>query len=155
MNDETTLFCTFEAAGRLFGIPLIDIKEVTVEANCTPIPHAPECVQGYVNIRGQIVLGLDLRKLLRLPSNDQTAKCLVIMKSSIGPSFGLLVDEVGEIEAVRQQDIPVDAATSNAELPGPDNLIQCTCKLPNRLLVVLDARKLLTIIENEIHQASL
>ena len=98
MSVGSEKFCTFEAAGRLFGVPLMDIKEVTAEINCTAIPHAPSCVRGYVNIRGQIILGLDLRELLRLPNDQDTrAQRLVIFKTAIGPAFGLLVDEVGDV----------------------------------------------------------
>lgn len=156
MEDEPKLFCTFEAAGRLFGVPLIDIKEVTAETHCTSIPHAPKCVQGYVNIRGQIVLGLDIKKILNLPADDQVAKKLVIFKAMIGPAFGLLVDEVGELASVRNQDIASDETTNlGGELQGPSGLIQYICRLPDRLLMVIDARKLLSILEKEIYQASL
>jgi purine-binding chemotaxis protein CheW len=153
MNDDTQLFCTFEAAGRLFGVPLIDIKEVTADAQCTPIPHAPECVQGYVNIRGQIVLGLDLQRLLHLPADDRTAKCLVIFKPTIGPAFGLLVDEVGEIASVRNQDIAPSEKNPNVELEGPSDLIPYICRLADRLLVVLDAKRILPIIEKELQHS--
>ena len=68
MTGDEALFCTFEAAGRLFGVPIEDIKEVTAEVHCTGIPHTPDCVRGYVNIRGQIILALDLKRLLKLPT---------------------------------------------------------------------------------------
>ncbi len=154
MDDELSLYCTFEAAGRLFGVPLIDIKEVTAETHCTPIPHAPNSVQGYVNIRGQIVLGLDLKRILDLPEDGQMAKRLVIFKANVGPAFGLLVDEVGEIAAVRSQDITPAATNLSTDLRGPSGLIQTICRLPDRLLVVLEAKKLLPIIEQELHQLS-
>ena len=156
MDDENTMFCTFEAAGRLFGVPLIDIKEINAETNCTRIAHAPQSVQGYVNIRGQIVLGLDLKRILDLPINEgEQTKRLVIFKSTVGPAFGLLVDEIGEIASVSHEDISADTSSLSAALQGPSGLIKNVCRLPNQLLIVLDPRKLLPIIEKELHQPSL
>lgn len=155
MDDEPRLFCTFEAAGRLFGVPLFDIKEVTAETHCTRIPHAPKSVKGYVNIRGQIILALDLKRILNLPSDDQEAKRLVIFKAMIGPAFGLLVDEVGEIASVRKQDIAADETSLSPESHGPSGLIRYICRLQDRLLVVLEAKNFLPIVEQELHQPSL
>jgi purine-binding chemotaxis protein CheW len=150
MQAESRMFCTFEAAGRRFGIPLIDIKEITAETYCTRIPHAPESVQGYVNIRGQIVLALDLRRILELPTDGREAKRLVIFKSTVGPAFGLLVDEIGEIESIPEQHIAHELSRSEPELQGPRGLIDYVCRLPNQLLVVLNPRKLLPIIEKHL-----
>ena len=156
MNDDSIMFCTFEASGRLFGIPLIDIKEITAEINCTHIPHAPECVRGYANIRGQIILGLDLKKLLKLPSSDsEEAKRLVIFKQIVGPAFGLLVDEIGEIQSLSRGRLD-DCSFSQTGLSdkGPTNLIAGVCRLPHQLLVVLDPYKFLPLIENELSKKS-
>lgn len=152
MTSDEALFCTFESAGRLFGVQIEDIKEVTAEVHCTSIPHAPECVRGYVNIRGQIILALDLKRLLNLPSdNEPEAKRLVIFKQIVGPAFGLLVDEVGEIAKVpkvdfaAKQSIPFDLPVQ-----GPNGLVERVCRLEKQLLVVLQPRKFLSLIENEL-----
>ena len=156
MNGEATMYCTFEAAGRLFGVPLIDIKEITAEIVCTDIPHAPECVSGYVNIRGQIILALDLKRLLKLPvKENEEAKRLVIFKQVVGPAFGLLVDEIGEIESVSDDEL-VSSQANAIGLPeqSPRGLVDCVCRLQNQLLVVLNPRKFLSIIENELSRTS-
>jgi chemotaxis signal transduction protein len=82
--------------------------------------------------------------MLHLPADDREAKCLVIFKPTIGPAFGLLVDEVGEIASVRKQDIEDDESDLSMELQGPSGLIPYICRLPDRLLVALDAKKNLT-----------
>ena len=156
MTGDESLFCTFEAAGRLFGVPIEDIKEVTAEVHCTGIPHSPECVRGYVNIRGQIILALDLKRLLRLPSDsEQEAKRLVIFKQGVGPAFGLLVDEIGEIESVSHSDLIASQSAQVGLLgSGPSGLVDRVCRLENQLLVVLNPRKFLPIIEDELSRKS-
>ena len=156
MTGDEVLFCTFEAAGRLFGVPIEDIKEVTAEVQCTDIPHSPECVRGYVNIRGRIILALDLKRLLKLPEhNEIQAKRLVIFKQVVGPAFGLLVEEIGEIEAVSKVDLIASQSTqAGFSTQGQSGLVDRVCRLNSQLLVVLNPRKFLPIVENELLRKS-
>ena len=64
------VFCTFRLDGHLYGVDVLDVKEVTTATTATPISHAPDEVMGLVNIRGQIYLALDLRRLLGWASVD-------------------------------------------------------------------------------------
>ena len=65
--------------GRLFGVDILDVKEVTAETAYTRVAHAPDEVLGLVNIRGHIYLALDLRRLLGMPATVLTGD------SRIGP----------------------------------------------------------------------
>ena len=145
-----TLYCTFRSAGQLYGVPILDVKEVTTETTCTRIPHAPAEVRGYVNIRGHVFLALDIRRLLGLPGEtSQLDRRLVIFKATVGPSFGVLVDEIGDIVAVSTEQ------TENLRSSNPDGteqrdrneLVTRLCKLPDELLIALDPRRFLAIIE--------
>ena len=149
MNEDTTLYCTFRSAGRLFGVPILDVKEVTTETECTRIPHAPTEVVGYVNIRGHIFLVLDLRRLLSLDGDTIAVnRRLVIFKLSVGPAFGVMVDEIGDIVTVNTIHMEKFSG-SGQEFTGNDRaeLVANICKLPEELLVVLDPRRFLPIIE--------
>jgi purine-binding chemotaxis protein CheW len=125
----------------------MDVKEVTTETTCTRIPHAPAEVLGYVNIRGHIFLALDLRRLLALrDEGGGSDRRLVIFKPTVGPAFGVIVDEIGDIEAVAAAQIEdlhngVQQAGERAEL------IAKVCKLTHELLVVLEPRKFLPVVE--------
>jgi purine-binding chemotaxis protein CheW len=154
MNESNELYCTFRAAGRWLGVPIKDVKEITTQTTCTPIPHAPEEVAGYVNIRGHIFLALDLRRLLGLDANSTTENRLIIFKPSVGPAFGVLVDEVGDIVSVdtnQVEEFQGGAHQTLAEKPIRRlDLITLVCRLPAELLVVLEPRKFLRLIEQSI-----
>ena len=85
MNESSQLYCTFRSADQWFGVPIHDVKEVTTQTTCTRIPHAPEEVAGYVNIRGHIFLALDLRRLLGLDAISTTEDRLIIFKHECWP----------------------------------------------------------------------
>src|SRR5262249_43240450 len=105
----------------------------------TPVPHAPPVVCGCVNLRGDIYLVLDLRRLLGLPPIAVTPDTrLVIFKPAAGESFGVLVDAVGDI-------VTLDGDETEAWQPeGPGGeLVAGIGKLDGELLVIVDAHKLL------------
>ena len=62
-DTEMHRFCTFRLSDRLYGVNINDVKEINTEISYTPIFHATEEIKGYINIRGQIYLLLDLRKI--------------------------------------------------------------------------------------------
>ena len=99
--ESQRLFCTFRVDGRLFGVDILDVKEVTAETTSTRVAHAPDEVLGLVNIRGHIYLALDLRRLLGVPATEVTGESrLVLFKPSVGSAFGVVVDQISEIQTV-------------------------------------------------------
>jgi len=150
-GDHVTLYCTFHSAGRLFGVPVLDVKEVTAETRFTRIPHSPEEVLGLVNIRGHIFLALNLATMLdvrdhQLPSDAQ----FVIFKPTVGTAFGIVVDQIGDIVSVSDHETET---TSNSvhqlsDFSDRSSLISSVCKLDDELLLILDPRRFLTCVEH-------
>src|SRR6516165_7826937 len=134
------LFCTFRVNERLFGVDILDVKEVTAETTFTRVAHAPDEVLGLVNIRGHIYLALDLRRLLGMPATEVTSQSrLLLFKPSVGTAFGVVVDEISEIQTVDSSRIEVFAGGGHetaANLVGRVDLIDAVCKLAGELLVV-------------------
>jgi purine-binding chemotaxis protein CheW len=145
------LFCTFRLDNRLFGVDLLDVKEVVAETASTAVPLAPGEVLGLVNIRGHVYLALDLRRLLGMPAAEVTGGSrLVLFKPSVGPSFGVLVDEIADIQAADPDHIDpfrradhAGAATGVARAELVDSVLQ----LADELLVVLAPRRFLPVVE--------
>ena len=156
MTEQTHVFCTFRSAGRWFGAPIEDVKEVTTETACARIPHAPPEVAGYVNIRGHIFLALDLRRLLGWDASAGAENRLVLFKPSVGPSFGILVDEIGDIVSVEAGWIEEVSAATTRPAIGESirrvDLIAKVCRCPDELLLVLETRKFLRVVEQALSE---
>ena len=119
----------------------------------TRVAHAPDEVLGLVNIRGHIYLALDLRRLLGIPSTSVTSDSrLVLFKPAVGNAFGVVVDEISDIQTVDADRIGVvhrvdhEAAAANV---GRVDLIDCVCELDGELLVVLNPRRFLAVDRTE------
>ena len=148
-KSGTGHYCTFRLARRLFGCSILAVKEVNTQTTFTPIPHAPPEVCGYVNLRGNIVLVLDLRLLLGMEPAARTPESrLIIFKATVGESFGVLVDAIGEIvtlNASQTEDCrPELEETSSA--PRVSELIGGVGKLQGELVILVQAEKLLRAV---------
>jgi purine-binding chemotaxis protein CheW len=152
--ENTQLFCTFRSADHWFGVPVQDVKEVTTQTTCTPVPHAPHEVAAYVNIRGHIFMALDPRSLLGLDARTTAENRLILFKPGVGPSLGLLVDEIGDIVAVDSNQIEDFGAGAHQPSAGTFidrvDLITRVCKMPAGLLMILEPRKFVRLVEQSI-----
>jgi purine-binding chemotaxis protein CheW len=151
------LFCTFRVNHQLFGVDILEVKEVTAETSFTPVAHAPDEVLGLVNIRGHIYLALDLRRLLGMPGTIVTANSrLVLFKASVGNALGVVVDEISDIQTVDPSRIEsfTQMDREAAAIVGRVDLIDSVCQLANELFVVLNPRRFLAVIEQSFAGAS-
>lgn len=137
----TAQYCTFYLDTHYVGVEVEKVQEVIRYLDRTRVPLAPAVVRGLINLRGQIVLALDLRRQLGLPDRADDRPMNVVVRSADG-AVSLLVDEIGDVMTV-----PVAAFERPPDtLTGPArDLIRGAFKLDGRLLLVLDADKALSI----------
>lgn len=131
-------FSTFFVADLFFGVDVLRVQEVLRFQQMTRVPLAPEVIEGLINLRGQIVTAIDMRRRLRLPPRTGGENPMnMVVRTDDGP-VSLLVDEIGDV-------LDVDAATyerppENLD-PAARELIRGVYKLKDRLLLVLDAER--------------
>ena len=148
-NGEAPLtLCSFCLAGRLFGVDILDVKEVCEVIQISPIHHAPQSVLGYMNIRGQIHLVINLRTVFNFePVARSPANRVIIFKSVVDEPFGVIVDSMDDVVMVtsdriverRQKNSEPDSEINEIRKAGP-GLSQGVCKLEKGLMIILNAR---------------
>jgi purine-binding chemotaxis protein CheW len=134
MADEHQ-YCTFFLDGHYFGIDVLKVQEIIRYQRMTRVPLAAPPVRGLINLRGQIVTGIDLRS--RLGMKDRPAEQLpvnVVVHTSDG-AVSLLVDEIGDVLEVSEKHFepPPETLRGSAR-----ELVRGAYKLPERLLLILD-----------------
>jgi purine-binding chemotaxis protein CheW len=134
MADGTQL-CTFRLDDLLFGVEVEYVREVLRRQPMTRVPLAPPEVEGLINLRGQIVTAVDVRRRLGMPPRAPGSQPLNIVVQVDDTPLSLLVDQVGDV-------LEVEAAAFErppATVVGPAReLIRGAYKLPGRLLLALD-----------------
>lgn len=135
---QPSQFCTFYLDKLLFGVELKGVQEVIRSLEMTQVPLAPEVVSGLINLRGQIVTAVDLRRRLELDARPPDALPMNVVVRSEDGAVSLLVDEIGDV---------VEVEESTFE-PAPEmlrgsvrSMILGVHKLNDRLMHVLDTEK--------------
>jgi purine-binding chemotaxis protein CheW len=122
----------------LFGVNVLNVQEVLCSQEMTAVPQAPDVIEGLINLRGQIVTAIDMRRRLRLPQRGGDQAPMNMVVRTLDGAVSLLVDEIGDV-------LDVDAATYERPPENLDSaakeLIRGVYKLPGRLLLVLDEER--------------
>jgi purine-binding chemotaxis protein CheW len=131
-------FCTFYLNRLLFGVESQKIQEVVTYRELRPVPLAPPVVSGLMNLRGQVVVVLELRRQLELPERplDMTPVCLVVR--AVGGTVCLLADEVGNVVEVEDGTFEPSPETLSPRLRS---VILGVHKLEGQLMHVLDSER--------------
>ncbi len=138
---DATQYCSFTVAGDCFGVDVRVVQEVIRYQAMTRVPLAPAEVTGLINLRGQIVTAVDLRRRLGLPDRPAGVRPMnVVVRADDVTAVSLLVDEIGDVLRV-----PAGAFERPPEtLRGvARDLTRGAYKLPTRLLLALDLDRVL------------
>src|SRR3546814_18849272 len=79
---------------------ILQVHEVLRPLPIEAVPGAPDIVLGVINLRGQVVTVIDLRRYLELPEQPLDAETRIIVVAHDGETFGLLVDRIGEVSTI-------------------------------------------------------
>jgi purine-binding chemotaxis protein CheW len=133
---QTQQFCTFFLDGHYFGVPVQKVQEVLRYQEMTEVPLVSSVVRGLINLRGQIITAVDLRRQLGMNDRPEKQKPMnVIMRTEEG-AYSLLVDEIGDVIEVEENTFEQPPDTLQGMAKG---MLRGVHKLPNRLLLVLDS----------------
>jgi purine-binding chemotaxis protein CheW len=143
-EDAQTIseYVTATIGGQLFGLPILRVQDVFLPERLTGVPLAPPEIAGVLNLRGRIVTLVDLRVSLGLSPREGDEPAMAIGVESQGESYGLLIDNVGEVlkldDAVREPN-PVNLDPRLARV--------CTGvhRLDGQLLMVVDVDRVLDV----------
>ncbi|MHC5541301.1 chemotaxis protein CheW, partial [Singulisphaera rosea] len=87
----------FEVEGRLFGLPVANIRELVRVVTIVPLPSMPPIVEGIVNLRGEIVPVLDIRPRLGMPAKAVELSDQLIIARTRGRLVAVRVDRAVEL----------------------------------------------------------
>jgi purine-binding chemotaxis protein CheW len=143
LTQTSGQFSTFFVADLFFGVDVLRVQEVLRFQQMTRVPQAPDVIEGLINLRGQIVTAIDMRRRLRLPPRAEGQTPMNMVVRTEDGAVSLLVDEIGDV---------LDMDTATYERP-PENLdpvardlIRGVYKLKDRLLLVLDAERTVDLV---------
>jgi purine-binding chemotaxis protein CheW len=138
LSKETLQVCGFRIGDGNYAVPVLDVQEVIKPQKVTPIPLAPETIRGLINLRGQIVTAISLRKLFGL-KDDLTQDHMNVIVKSGEHLCALVVDEILDVIDVDQNTFEQTPSTINENLK---KYIKGIYKLNGNLLILLDIKEI-------------
>lgn len=140
---EVRQFCTFYVAGHYFGLDVLKVQEIIRSQEMTRVPLAPPMIRGLINLRGQIVTAIDLRRRLEFADRPPDQEPINVIVQTHDGAVSLLVDEIGDVVEVSESlfERPPETLRGHSRM-----LIVGAYKLPDRLLLVLDPERATDVI---------
>ena len=123
-----------------YGIPVQRVREIIRVPPITRVPNGPAFLEGVVNLRGQVIPVMDLRKHLGIPAGDETRRSRVVVSELGRHTVGLIVDGVSQVVMVATTEIePPPSLIAGAN----DGQVCGVARLGDKLVLFLDPDRML------------
>jgi len=141
-STELLQLVSFKIGDEEFGVDILNVQEINKMVQITKVPNSPGYVEGVINLRGRVIPIIDLRTRLKLPKIEHNKDTRIIVVEIVGKTIGFIVDSVQEVLRV-----PMSITEAPPEMvTGIDSdFIRSVGKLDDRLLILIDLEKVLTI----------
>ncbi len=127
-----------------FAVSIHQVREVLKMTPVTPLPQSAQFIEGVINLRGEIIPVVDLRKRFEMPAGERNEQTRIIIVEIEDSDVGIIVDSVTEVLRL----------PSKAMKPPPrsvvgtrTDLIKGVGKIDDRLLIILNLEEILTTEE--------
>jgi purine-binding chemotaxis protein CheW len=140
--SDSKQYATFFLNGLFLGVEVRKVQEVIRYQEMTRVPLAPPMIQGLINLRGQIVTAIDLRRRFELPARPEGQKPMNVVVRSDDGAVSLLVDEIGNVVEIQDEayERPPETLKGVAR-----ELVTGVYKLKERLLLILDIEQTVSL----------
>ncbi len=134
-HENNRQYATFFLDTHYLGVEVENVQEVFTAKAMTPVPLSDPMIAGLINLRGHIIMTIDLRRRLGFddrPPEDEVMS--IVVRTSDGP-VNLLVDRIGDVIEVRPDLFESSPPTLESRLKAS---IDGVYKLEDRLLLALN-----------------
>ena len=122
-----------------YAVEISEIREILRMSDITPMPNAPSFIAGVINVRGKIVVVIDLKKRFNLVRYSKEKNLHIIIAEIGDNTFGAIVDEVTEV--LRVPNDALEEAPSIISEKIHADYVRGMVVLEDRLIILLDFKK--------------
>jgi purine-binding chemotaxis protein CheW len=146
-DAELIQLVTFSIGEEEFGVDILKVQEIIRTMEITKVPKAPPFVEGVINLRGNVIPIIDLRKRFGLDTRKHDKHTRIIVIEINNMIVGFVVDSVSEVLRIPASTVePPPPVVSGLE----SEYISGVGKLEDRLLILLDLDRLLSNEEADV-----
>lgn len=150
-NQHVEQLVVFVLADELYALDIAMVKEIIAWEPVTRVPRVQGCVQGIINLRGNVIPVVDLRKRFGLPEAEVGRETRVVVVEIGQLVVGLVVDGVTEVLRVSPSQVESSVLGAGTEV----EFVRGVVKTDKGLILLLDADRLLSDKEQGVLKASM
>lgn len=140
-------YVVFRLDTERFCVDISNVSGITEYREITGVPNSPSYIKGVINLRGDIIPVVNLKKRFDLPEKKVTSETRIINISFNGKDIGFLVDAASEVLRISEEDI--DEAPDIIKSKDGD-YISGVAKIDEKIAIVLDLEKIFTEEERKV-----
>lgn len=145
--NESKQYIVFDIEEEEYAINIEEIESINRIQSITRVPKSADYVEGVINVRGDIIPVMSLRKKLNFsPDVFSNSSRIIIMKKQ-DSIIAMIVDKVREVIGIDSNNIESPQEV-NAKV-GID-FIKGVGKIENRIVTIININKLVENIEEEL-----
>jgi len=139
-DAKSSQVVSFRLGEEEYGVDIMTVQEIILFGLITQVPEVPEHVLGVINLRGNVIPILNLRRRFGMPDQAPEDATRIVVMNLNGRTVGVVVDGVNEVLRLAEDEIsPTPPSLSGA---GKD-YITGLARRGERLLILLDMARLL------------
>ncbi len=128
------------------GLPISLVREIVRVPEITPVPNAPDHIEGVINLRGKVIAVMDLGKRIGEGPVERNSKSRIVVVELEDRFAGLLVNSASEVLRIA----PSEIVAPQVVFPTEDiSYVTGVGKLNDRLIILLDLTRILQRAELE------
>lgn len=145
-SENVREFLTFAIEGETFGVDILQIHEILKPAVVTRVPNVGDHILGVVNLRGEIIPILDIKRLFGMGFTKLTASSRIVVTMHESKRAGILVDQVKQVVKV-----PVSKVSEAVDEIYSDfsALIESVSQVEGQLILNLSLGRIVDFSESE------
>jgi purine-binding chemotaxis protein CheW len=131
----------FKLGNEEFGVDINEVKEIIKLDDITRVPNTESFIEGVINLRGKIIVIIDLAKKINLEINKRDKDTRIIVIETNGSTIGMIVDECNEVLRISGEQI--EPAPDIIKKKISQEYIEGVGILKERLIILLDLIRVL------------
>ncbi len=142
-------YVIFKLGNEAYGVDIINVKEITEYKQSVKVPNTPHFVDGLINLRGDIIPIINLKKRFGLEDTEIDFETRIIVIHIQNKQIGFIVDEASQVLTIQEEDIdPVPELIVSID----QKYITGIAKLKDSIIILLNLEYILSEDEKMIIQ---
>jgi purine-binding chemotaxis protein CheW len=141
LKNNDNQYVIFKLEEEFYGININYVQTIEKMIEITRVPKTESYIKGVINLRGEIVPVIDLRKRFNLDDKEYDKDARIIVNKIDDVLIGFIVDSASEVKDINQEDVDYNVVDDSFN----EGFIKGIGKIEDRVIILIDVYKILNM----------